>query len=103
MQALQLSPEDRKLLFSVNKNLEWLKLQLIKNQAPEQWGTYEDACKILNRSKSWYKNQRLGVIKSGLLTPATLEKGKDWREVGNRTEFRIAAIHELKDRMSKKD
>jgi hypothetical protein len=103
MQPLQLTPEDRKVLFAFNKNIEWLKAQTLKSQAPEAWGTYEDACKILARSKSWYKTARLGRINEyKILVPALLEKGKDWRTVGNEVEYRIAAIHELKDRMSNK-
>lgn len=102
MQPLQLTPEDRKLLFAFNKSVDFLKMQTLKAQ-PEAWGTYEEANKILARSKSWYKSARLGRINQyKILVPALLEKGKDWRTVGNEVEYRIASIHDLKDRISKK-
>jgi hypothetical protein len=101
MQYTQLDPADRKLLFSVNKNLEWMKLQMIKSQPAEEWGSYADIVKILNRSKSWFKSKRLDSIsKDNILVPAELQKGRDWRLVGNRTEYRIAAIHELKVKLA---
>lgn len=83
-----------------NRNVEWLKVQSLKTQ-PEAWGSYEDAAKIIARSKEWFKLKRLGGInKMNIATPAQLIEGKDWRLVGNRVEFRLQSVQDLKEKIS---
>lgn len=100
MQTLQIPKEALKETNRFNRNVEWLKTQTIKvNEGA--WGSYEDAAKILDRSKAWFKVRRLGHInKFNVLVAPDLVKGKDWRMCGNRVEFRLDSVRALKEKIS---
>lgn len=91
--------ETIQVLREFNRNVGWLKQQSIKQKPKEEWGGYEKAAAILSRSKQWYKIARLGrIIEEVYATAPKLEKGKDWRMVGNEVEYRLAAIEALKEK-----
>lgn len=98
---MQLTAADMTEIKKFNRNVEWLKMRELKEK-PEAWGSYEEAAKILDRSKEWYKEARNGRInKFQTWVPAKLEKGKDWRMIGNRVEYKLSSIHTLKEKLSK--
>ncbi|MDP4256335.1 MAG: hypothetical protein Q8938_20200 [Bacteroidota bacterium] len=88
---MQVSDEVLKELRAFNRNCDWLKKQSLKDK-PEAWVSYEEASKILPRSKEWYKGKRL--------ITQQLVRGRDWRTIGNRVEYRLEAIIELKQKLS---
>lgn len=68
-----------------------------------EWGTWEDACKILHRSKSWYKEARNGEgYEKGSKVKVFLTEGVDWRKVGGSVEYYLPSIERLKERITKK-
>lgn len=83
----------------IEKNQERILSMLHKvlGNIPEnkEWGTYEDACKILNRSKEWYKKIRNGHSYSGSNGKQLLVEGVDWRYVGNQIQYRMSSIQNL--------
>jgi hypothetical protein len=80
-----------------------IKAQAMKSQPADSWGTYEEARKLLARSKAWYKLKRLDRINEhNVLVTAKLVKGKDWRLVGNRVEYRLDSIKTLKDKLTER-
>jgi hypothetical protein len=96
-----LTADDRTLLRNFNRNIEWLKAKDLKGQPSEQWGSYDEARKILDRSKEWYKGRRLDHINEHrILVKAILVKGEDWRMIGNRVEYKLSSIRNLKEKMS---
>jgi hypothetical protein len=52
-----------------------------------KWGSYEDACKIINRSKKWYQEKRATL----------LLEGKDWRRIGKMIEYNLESIENLRN------
>jgi hypothetical protein len=100
-QTLQIDGEVLKTIKAFNRNVEWLRTREVKEQAKKTiWGTYEEAHRILPRSKQWYKIQRLGImVGQDYAEVPTLEKDKDWRMIGNRVEYRLEAIVALKNKM----
>jgi hypothetical protein len=60
---------------------------------PKEWGSYEDACKILDRSKAWYRKAR-GEW-------AYLVKGEDWKAIGNEITYKLESIERLKTQITK--
>lgn len=98
---MQLTADDRNLIKAFNQRVDWLRLQDSKHKQSEVWGSYDEASKILSRSKAWFKIKRLGEINEfKILVPAVLVKGKDWRMVGNRVEYRMESIKMLKAQIS---
>jgi hypothetical protein len=63
-----LSAEDRTLIRNFNRNVEYLKARDLKATPAESWVPYEEAAKILPRSKEWYKDKRNGSISSKYLS-----------------------------------
>jgi hypothetical protein len=59
------------------------------------WGTYEDACKILRRSKDWYNDARMNKERQKLFN------GEDWRRVGKEIEYYLPSIRRVKDQLIK--
>jgi hypothetical protein len=59
----------------------------------KSWGDHDDACKILNRSKSWYQDVRNGGSKN----KHNLIEGKDWKRVGNDVEYFLPSIEHLRE------
>jgi hypothetical protein len=99
-EALSISSDTLKTIREFNRNVEWLKTQSVKTRV-DKWGSYEEACKILDRSKQWYKIARLGRIANDEYTTApALLKGSDWRMSGNEIEYRLGAIEQLKERIA---
>ena len=97
MNPLSITPEDMKVIKAFNKNIEWLKAQSIKEK-PEAWVSYEDACKVLPRSKQWYQYNRMGFTdRSGTFHAPTLFECIDWRRVGGVIEYRLQSIISLKN------
>lgn len=90
----------------IEKNQERILTLLHKaigNLGSKQWGSYEDACKILNRSKSWYKNARNGeAYTNGSKVKMFLSEGKDWRRVGKDVEYYLPSIEHLREIIIKK-
>jgi hypothetical protein len=82
-----------KELRAFNRNVEWLKVQALRSAPAEKWGSYEDAAKILPRSKHWFQMHRT----TSKINNRELGAGVDWRRVGNRIEYRLAAIENLKN------
>jgi len=66
----------------------------------EEWVNYEEACKILNKSKCWYKKARNGEhYKTNPGMPAYLIYGEDWRMIGNEVEYKRSSIVLLKEKL----
>ena len=86
-----MSPEELKAIKAFNKNIEWLKAQSIKPK-PEAWISYDEAFKILPRSKQWYQYKRKGM--SGVRP--SLKYPTDWRKVGSMIEYNAESITRLK-------
>ena len=59
------------------------------NIPSNEWGDYEEAKKIFNKSKSWYQAQRNTVNGSMLL-------GKHYRMVGREVEYHLPSLLKLK-------
>lgn len=85
---MSIDTETLSAIKAFNRNCDWLKVQALKSAPPEKWGPYEDAIKILRRSKHWYNRQRREFL--------TLAVGKDWRMVGGKVEYRMESIASLK-------
>lgn len=86
-------------LEKIEKNQERILALLHKilgNVPSKEWGTYEDARKIIARSKDWYKSMRNGNKSK----QATLVEGKHWRRVGKDIEYHLPSINELKELLS---
>jgi hypothetical protein len=92
---------DRQVLREIrlfNQNVDWLKKQ--QGKQGEKWGTWEEAAKILPRSRQWFKMARLGEIAHGEYKIAPkLEREKDWKMMGREVIYRLAAIEALRNRM----
>lgn len=78
---------EQRLITEFNSNMRWLKQNLKAIPSQPEWGTYEDAAKILPKSKSWYQKRRLNK---------ELVKGADWRAVGKSIEYNLLSIERLK-------
>lgn len=101
-QTLMIDGEVLKTIKAFNKNIDWLRTREAKEQSKNQvWGSYDEAHEILPRSKQWYKIQRLGIISNNeYIEIPTLSKEVDWRMIGNRVEYRLDAIAELKNKIT---
>lgn len=84
-----MTQEEISLLKDFNRNVERL-----LNREADEWGGHEAACKILPRSKEWYKQKRLAP-------DPDLLKGVDWRMSGNRIEYKLTSIISLKEKLSR--
>jgi hypothetical protein len=87
----------------IEKNQERILTLLHKalGNLPEsrEWVSYEDACKVLNKSRSWYNKIRNGF------TPyrkPLLVEGHDWRKVGKDIEYHLPALERLRAELIKK-
>lgn len=94
-----LSAEDIKAIRDFNRNVGWLKTQAMKEKPPsDKWVSYEEAVKVLPRSKDWYRKCRTGRIdKLNQYVAPALAKGVDWIMVGNEVEYRLESIVNLKN------
>jgi hypothetical protein len=90
---MEIDKETLTVLRAFNRNVDWLKVQALKSAPPEKWGSFDDAVKILKRSRHWYNRQRREFL--------TLEVDKDWRMVGSKVEYRMESIARLKERITK--
>lgn len=93
-------------LANIEKNQERTNALLHKllGNVPDQvkgWGTYEDATKILNRSKMWYKIARNGKGYAKSKGNQNLVEGSDWRKVGGEIEYYLPSIQNLKESITK--
>jgi hypothetical protein len=93
-------------LSNIEKNQERQTALLHKllGNVPDQvkgWGAYEEAAKILKRSRSWYKKVRNGHAYPNGNKTQTLIENKDWRKIGNDIEYYLPAIQELKENIIK--
>lgn len=94
-----LSTEDIKAIKDFNRNVGWLKTQAMKDKPPsDKWVSYEEAVKVLPRSKDWYRKQRTGRIdKFNQYVAPTLVRTVDWIMVGNEVQYRLESIVNLKN------
>jgi len=100
-----LTAQDRSLIESLRKDIQWFKHEVAKSKdllptKKRVWGSYQDACEILAKSKVWYQAQRNGLEKLGVTVP-TLIKGTDWRQIGNMIEYNLESIEQLKQKLIK--
>lgn len=84
-----LSLRDQMLIKEFNHHMRWLRQNMNTVLQKKEWGTHSDVIQILNRSKGWYNERRLGAN-------PTLIKDKDWRYVGKNIEYKLESIERLK-------
>jgi hypothetical protein len=83
-----------------NRNAKWLKtifipfMQGVQYQIQPEWGYYEDAVNILDRSKDWYLQKRTGET-------ALLIEGVDWKREGKFIKYKLESVERLKTEISK--
>lgn len=90
-----MTPAQEKEIREFNSHMRWIRGGGL-NQMPKarEWGSYEDAKKILDMCPDWYRIQRKVKM--------TLIEGVDWRSInGKKIEYRLASVERLKHELVK--